>query len=222
MDNFFKKHCTPEWESFLKFHMQEITVKKDTFIFRCKHKTKGIYIIKSGNVKISYTQFNGNRRIIRFASNGDILGHRGLGDSWEYTVAAQTYTPAILEFIPLDIFNIVAKSSTQFLFNFMMFYANELRKSDLRVRNTPVKNLLAEALMYNIDVFGFEEKSKTKLAFTIPRKDLANYIGTTYETIVRKLAELSRENIIKVEGKSIHILDIEELSSLTNPEILVI
>jgi len=220
MKTFLEKHCTPEWQEFIKFHSKELTFKKNTHIFKCQEDTEGLFIINSGLVKISYRQFNGTMKLVRLAKDGDILGHRGFGGNWKYPVEAKSYTQTVITFIPLTIFNIVAKADTNFLFNLMMFYANELRKSDQRMKNLPIINALANALAYNLEVFGFDKKSQTKLHFTIPRKDLASYVGTTYETIIRKLAELNEDKIIKIDGKSIHILDVKRLNALANPKFM--
>ena len=77
---------------------------------------------------------------------------------------------------------------------------------------------MARALLENYKVFGFEKADSTKLSFTLSRKDLASKAGTTYETVVRVLAELSKNNIILAEGKSIHILNMDELMALSLPK----
>ena len=217
MKSFLEKHCSAEWLDFLNFHLEEKTFKKDEYIFKCNDLTKGLYIIKTGKVKIAYKQYDGSMRLIRLVGDGDILGHRGFGGNWKYPISAYTLDKTIVNFIPLRIFNILAKTNPQFIYKLMMFYAEELRNSDFKIRALPIKNLLAEALLNNLKAFGYEKGSNTKLNYTLSRTEYASYIGTTYETVVRKLAELKKEGIIKIEGKAIHILDEKKLRDLTNP-----
>ena len=125
-----------------------------------------------------------------------------------------TLEETVVDFIPIELFNTLAKTNSEFIFSLMMFYADELRHSDLKIRALPIRNLLAEALFNNLQTFGYEEGSTTKLSYSLSRADIASYVGTTYETIVRKLAEFNKEGIIKLEGKVIHILDEEKLSDL--------
>jgi len=214
MKTFLEKHCTAEWYEFIKFHMKVITFKKGEYIFKCDEETKGLYIIDKGKVKISYMQHNGSQRLIRLAGDGDVLGHRGFGGNWKYPISAYTLEKTIVDFLPIELFNVLAKTNTEFVYNLMMFYADELRHSDLKIRALPIRNLLAEALYNNLSTFGYEEGSTTKLSYSLSRADIASYVDTSYETIVRKLAEFNKEGIIKIEGKSIHILDEEKLKSL--------
>ena len=47
---------------------------------------------------------------------------------------------------------------------------------------------------------------------TMPRKDLASYLGTTPETISRKFRELEEKAMIKqINTKTIKLLDIDSL-----------
>jgi len=97
----------------------------------------------------------------------------------------------------------------------MMFFAEELRDSERLAKNLPVKNLVASALYTNYKVFGLENKKSTKLSYTLSRKDIANKSGTTYESAVRSLAELNKDGVIKIDGKAIHILDVERLKQMS-------
>ena len=100
----------------------------------------------------------------------------------------------------------------------MMFFAEELRKSEAKIKHYPVINQVARALYDNWRAFGFEEKKPNKLTYTLSRKDLASKAGTTYETVVRSLAEFKKLEIIETEGKSILILDRERLRAIARPE----
>lgn len=96
----------------------------------------------------------------------------------------------------------------------MMFFAEELRESERLASQLPSRNLVASVLFSNYKVFGFEEGSTTKLSYTLSRKDIASQAGTRYETVVRILADLNKEGVIKSDGKAIHILDINLLEKI--------
>lgn len=60
-------------------------------------------------------------------------------------------------------------------------------------------------------------KSQKKLAYTLSRNDIASMANTTYESVVRTIAESNKVKIIKIDGKSIHILNLKKLNSLAQP-----
>lgn len=218
MKTFIEKNCDKEWQEFINFHKSVLTFKKNNFIFQAGEETKGLYIIDSGKIKVTYRQYDGSDRLIRLAKTGDVLGHRGFGGSWKYPISAIALEDASVSFIPVDVFNVVAKSNPHFTYQLMMFFAEELRKSEAKIKHYPVRVLVARALLDNYKVFGFENKKSKKLSYTLSRKDIANKAGTTYETVVRTIADLKKEGIIKTEGKSIYILKVDDLRAIARPK----
>jgi CRP/FNR family transcriptional regulator len=53
-------------------------------------------------------------------------------------------------------------------------------------------------------------------SFTLPlkKKDIATYLGTTPETISRKLTKLASDNLLENKGLRVKILDSDGLSML--------
>lgn len=214
MNSVLQKYCSDSWCEFVLFHSTIVTFKKEEFIFRSDEETLGIHIINSGKVKVVANTGNDTERIIRLAAEGDILGHRGFGGPWRYTVSAIALEDSELLFIPLKIFNAAIRSNPDFAYFMMMFFAEELRESERLASQLPIRNVIASVLYNNLQVFGYAKDSKTKLSHTLSRKDLASQAGTRYETLVRTLADFNNEGIIRIEGKSIHILNEKELVEL--------
>lgn len=216
MNEIVKKYCTEEWAEFIAFHSDKIKVKAGEFIFKAGDDTLGLHIIEAGKVKVVINNNDNSERIIRLISTKDVLGHRGFGGDWKYSVSAIALEDSKLTFIPLKIFNYVVKANPDFGYYMMMFFAEELRESERLATNLPIRNVIA-SVIYNIyKVFGLEKGSDTKLSFTLSRKDIANQAGTRYETVVRVLADLNKENIIQIDGKSLHILNVEALENIRN------
>ena len=173
-----------------------------------------MFFIDEGKVKVSTRTTKGNTRIIRLASNNDIVGHRGFGGDWTYAINAQALAPTTVTFIPIRIFNQTVKTNPEFGFYMMMFFAEELRTSEQLAKQLPVKNFIAYVVHENYKVFGFDQNSSTKLSFSLTRKDIANMAGISYESAVRALLSLNADKIIRLDNKEIHILDLEALFEL--------
>ncbi|OQB60227.1 MAG: Anaerobic regulatory protein [Bacteroidetes bacterium ADurb.Bin141] len=217
MHTFLKDFFSKEWREFILFHSKVVKFKKNEVIFSIGHETQGIYFIIDGKVKVTTGTGTGTERIIGLATNNDIIGHRGFGGIWKYTVSATTLENSELLFIPLKIFNIVFKANPEFAYFMMMFFANELRDSEKLASQLPIRNVIASVLYNNVKVFGYEKGSK-KMRYTPSRKDMASQAGTRYETLVRTLADFNAEGIIRIDGKSIHILKEAALLKMRNGE----
>ncbi|NCP45392.1 MAG: winged helix-turn-helix domain-containing protein, partial [Flavobacteriales bacterium] len=91
----------------------------------------------------------------------------------------------------------------------------ELRQSEEKNNLIPVKNRVAKAILINYSVFGSDPKDSLKLSYTISRKDFASKANTTYETVIRVLGELNKENIIQLQSKFIRIIDLQRLRDIS-------
>ena len=214
MNEIIEKYCSQEWHEFIKLQSEIRTFKKNEVIFDFDEEVEGIFLINSGKVKIVKKTPSSLMRVIRLAADGDVLGHRGLGGEWKYSITAIALEDTEVVFIPINVFNQIVKTNPEFAFFIMMFFADELRDSESLANQCPVKQLISLALVKNHNAFGLEEGS-TKLSYTMSRKDLASMAGTTYESTIRSLSELQKEGAIKLEGKAIHILSLKQLMSLS-------
>lgn len=215
MDSFLKQYCSPEWQEFVGFHKIVKEFDEDSLIFNEGEPVNGLYIINTGKVKVYTTETDGKENIVRLAADGEVVGHRGFGGDWVYPVSAKTYEKTITTFIPLNVFNTVAKANAEFTYHLMMFFAEELRNSEQKMMQVPVKNRIAKAILMNYNVFGADPKDTAKISYTISRKDYASKVNTTYETVIRVLSDLNKEKIIELDGKSIRILNFDGLSRLS-------
>lgn len=214
------KFCSEGWCEYIEFHSKIVHVKRGDCIFEKGQAIEGIHIIHAGKVKITTKNGNDTERIIRLAADGNMIGHRGFGGSWKYSVSAFALENTELLFIPLKIFNEALMANSSFAYGMMIFFAEELRESERLASQLPVRNMVASVLYNNYEVFGFAPGSETKLSFTLSRTDLASQAGVRYETLIRTLAELNNEEVIKIDGKSIHLYDLEKLIMLKESEVI--
>ena len=218
MHAIIEKYCSKEWYEFIGSHCETRNYKADEMIFKIGEKTDGLFFIDEGRVKVSTRTTKGKTRIIRLASSNDILGHRGFGGDWAYSINAQALASTTVTFLPIEIFNQTVKTNPDFGFFMMMFFAEELRTCEHLAKQLPVKNFIASVIYKNYVAFGFDLEAPTKLSFSLSRKDIANMAGVSYESTIRTLLMLNNEEIIKLDKKEIHILDLQSLLDLAQAD----
>ena len=213
---FFCKFCLVEWLPAVDSHRKTYSFTKGEEIFKEGDEVKGVYFIYRGNVKV-HKQWGDKELIIRFASRGQIFGHRGLGSERYYPVSATSLEPTEACFIDLDFFIGTLKVNHQLLFNLMMFFADDLRESERRMRNLahmPVRGRLAQALLALDEKFGRREDGS--IGIQVSRQDIASYVGATYETIFRSLNEFVEEGFVELSAKLIYVKDAQKLRQVVN------
>ena len=211
-----KNHCSKEWNELLDLHRTISTYSTGVEIFSEGQDANALQIIETGRAKV-FSRLDGKERIVRLAGDGDIIGHRGFGGDNTYSVSAVALSPVTLKNIPRKIFDKILKANPEFCFHFMMFFAEELRTSEEQIKNSinsQVLNRVAKSLILNISVFGLKSEIDHTLNFTLSRKDIASLSFTTYESVIRVLSTLDKENVIEIVGREIKIIDIPRLHSL--------
>lgn len=208
--------CIPEWLPAISDIRQMVSIKKGEILFKEGEEMTGMYFVHSGVVKV-HKQWGQKELIVRFAKKGDIVGHRGLGADTIYPVSGTALENISACFIPLDFFLSSLKINYDFMHWLMLFFAEELKQSERKMRNLAhmsVKGRIAKALL--LLQSKFDTKPEGHIDLLLSRQDFASYTGTTYETVFRIMADLTEQNIIAVDGKKITILNDNALQLLTN------
>ena len=209
------RHCDKEWIPAVAAHRKTFTVKNGQTIFKEGEEMKGMFFVYEGCIKVHKKWDDEKELIVRFAKQGDIVGHRGLGSDRCYPVTGTAIETSSVCYVDLSFFEASLKVNYQLIQELMMFFANELKASEKNMRNLahmPVKGRIITALIGLSEKFGIDAAGAIDIKLS--RQDLASLAGTTYETVFRVLSELITDELVGYAGKRITITDITRLSAL--------
>ncbi|WP_248722683.1 Crp/Fnr family transcriptional regulator [Seonamhaeicola sp. ML3] len=171
----------------------------------------GLFFILGGKVKVFRTGINGKEQIVRFAKEGEIIGHRGFGTEEYYSIGAVALEDSLLCYFSKDALQKALRDNPQFTYDMMLFYANELNKSESKVKSLSqmtVRERVVDTLLYINRKFG---ELNGFLNLPLSRKEYADYAGTSEEQVIRIFSALKKEGLISASGKKIGISDIDLL-----------
>lgn len=217
---FMCRGCLKQWKPAIAANKKNFKVKKGEVIFNEGDEVKGVYFVYEGAVKVHKKWGPDKELIIRLASAGAILGHRGLGGNKIYPISATALEDGIICYFDIEFFESTLKVNADFTYNLMMFFASELQESERKMRNLAhmsVKGRVAQALVSLQDQFG--TRPDRSINIELSRQDLASYAGATYETVFRVLNDMLKDDLIKTSAKKITINDREKLLELTAEEL---
>lgn len=210
------RYVLQDWLGQIDLHRKNIRVKKGEQFITEGEAVGGIYFVQSGLVKV-HRNLGDKETIVRFAKKGDIVGHRGVSSEQSvYPISATTLDVTQLCFVELPFFLSTLRINPELSYRLMLFFADELHLSEQKMANLAqlsVKNRLAWSLLLLHRVFG-EGIDNEYIGIDLSKKDLAAYVGTTYETVYRTLAELVDSGAITVDKKKIFIKNRSFLDSL--------
>jgi CRP/FNR family transcriptional regulator len=187
--------------------------KRGQNIFLEGMRPQGVYCVNYGKIKVSKLGEDGKEQILRLVKAGDLLGYRSLLAEDKYYASAVAMEDAGVCFIPRELFLGILQKDGVLTMEIMKLLSDDLRKAEQNITHLaqkPVRERLAEALLFIKETYGFEEDGKT-IALKITREELANLVGTATETVIRLLAEFKSDSILELEGKKIKIASISKL-----------
>lgn len=208
------KYASPKWISIVDEKKSQIWYGKGQYIFYAGNPVFGIYLITQGKIKIIAKGAGNKEQIVRLASNGHLLGRWGHKDDI-YSNSTVALEDSQVCFINNDLLKEMSSANPEFTFHLMMYYANELRKAQERIKllcQLTVKEKVAETLLYLIEVFGLDENHNIDVDMS--RQEISELAGTSSEQVSREITALKKENIIKSNGKRLVIHDVHKLSDM--------
>ncbi len=168
----------------------------------------GLFFVLKGKVKVYRTGINGREQIVRFANEGEIIGHRGFGTEEYYSIGAIALEDTILCYFSKNILQEALKKEPSFTYDLMLFYADELNRSEAKVKTISqmtVRERVVDTLLYIHRKFSNKNEF---LDLPLSRKEYADYAGTTEEQVIRIFSALKKENLIATKGKKICIVNL--------------
>ncbi|MEO9894055.1 Crp/Fnr family transcriptional regulator [Aurantibacter sp.] len=167
----------------------------------------GLFFVLQGKVKVLRTGLHGKEQIVRFAKEGEIIGHRGFGTAEYYSISAVAIEDCTLCYFSIENIQLVLQKEPALTYDLMLFYANELNKSEAKVKSLSqmtVRERVIDTLLYVNRKFG---QQSGYISLLLSRREYADYAGTTEEQIIRVFSALKKEKLITTKGKRIGIVD---------------
>jgi CRP/FNR family transcriptional regulator len=214
---FLQQHCLPEWKAAIDANARLVSLKKGTLVFREGDPVEGFYFIHSGKVKVhkQWGEEEGKELIIKFAGEGNLLGHRGLVSGEVYPVSATVVETVEACFISPEFFQATLLVNHQLAYKMVLLYADELQQAEQSMRDMVhmnVKSRIAKSLLKLEEIFGTDDAGF--INSSLSRQDVASYAGTTYETLFKTLNEWIAEGIVASAGKQLSILNAKKLRKM--------
>ncbi|MHA3789465.1 Crp/Fnr family transcriptional regulator [Flavobacterium hauense] len=189
------------------------TIKKGEAIFSEGENVNGIFCIKDGVCKMTKLSSNGNEQIIKLITKGELLGQRSMISEEPVNLTAVALEDMEVCFIPKNEVMRFFNQNNQFSMNVLKTICGDLKEADdhlVAMAQKPVKQRLAETLLYLYDSFGISEDNSLKIKLS--REEIAGMVGTATESCIRMLSELNKLGVIELSGKKIIVSNRKKLS----------
>jgi len=155
-----------------------------------------IYLLVGGVVRIYHTLRNGERQILVFHWPGDLLG---LADHGKYVNSAETIASSRVYRFPVKKLQRFLLKKPHIQDAFLVKAVYDLRNAQRQLIVMGQFNIPRRVAVFLVDCSAHEhyfDRSKRILTLPMSRYDIADYLGTSAETVTRALAHLEGEGML--------------------------
>lgn len=182
--------------------------KAGQMVFYAGNEPLGLFTVGRGLIKLESISPTGSAHTLRFVGPGGVLGYRSLFANEAYHANAVAMEDSELCFIAKNEMLQLFQEHPEVALNLMSYLAKDLKSAEekwLDQMDKGAAQRVAESLLFLQD--HFEHQNWT-------RREIAQWAGTTPETVIRTLAQFEKEGIIdQSDGRSIKIINRDKLSS---------
>ena len=166
-----------------------------------------LYLVLRGKVKASLLAEDGREVILSLLGAGEIVGEMALFDVEERRSATvETLEDSELLVLSGQDFLGVMVSRPAIAMNVIRALSQRLRDTSCRIRNLIFLDAYSRVGRYLVDLArkqGRELADGSLLVMRPAHQEIANYIGTTRETVSRSMRELQEQGLLKIVGRRV-------------------
>ncbi|HHU91438.1 MAG TPA: Crp/Fnr family transcriptional regulator [Clostridiaceae bacterium] len=184
--------------------------KKGEIIYRAGDESDSLYIVNKGRIRIFRLSESGKEQLVRILTTGDFTGELALFSESTHESYAQAMEDT-------EVCMINRRDLQDFLIRYpsislkiLSEFSRRLEKSEVQTTRVSTEKVETRIAQYLAECV--ENNKSMEFLLPMSKKDLASYLGTTPETISRKLAELEDAGYIAQKtSRKIVVLDLDGL-----------
>jgi len=188
----------PEDAEALSEQFEIFEAPRGTILFHEGEPGDSLYIVLGGKVKLGRRSSDGRENLVAIMGPADQFGELSIFDPGPRTATATVVTDARLARLPKPALQKWVQERPQIAMQLLRVVARRLRRT-----NTMLE--LAQR-------FGSVDGGQLRVTHDLTQEELAQLVGASRETVNKALADFAQRGWLRLEGKSVVILDRERLS----------
>jgi CRP/FNR family transcriptional regulator len=184
--------------------------QRGEFIHRAGEHSSQLSIVHKGRVKIYRLSESGKEQVVRILTPGDFSGELAIFSDYCHETYAQALEPVDICFVRSSDLQALLLRHPSISLHVLTELARRLAKSEQQstsIATEPVETRIALHLAHLV-----EQQGTMSIKLPVSRKDLASFLGTTPESVSRRLADFEEAGWIRQRSpRRIDILDLDAL-----------
>jgi len=195
------------------------TYPKGALLFVEKQDARGVYVLCEGEVKLSISSPEGKILIMRIARAGELLGLMATMAGQPCEVTAETIHPCQVAFVRREDFLRFLANHPEASQNVVRQMSSQYRGACEQLRTVGLSASAHEKLARLLLTWseGIQQtKEGTRLTLPLTHEEIAEFIGTTRETVTRTLSDFKVRHLVSIQGSTLMIPNRAALETFAN------
>lgn len=187
--------------------------KKQT-LYQEGRRPRFLYYVVKGKLKGFKAHEDGKEYITNLYGDSDFIGYSALIEDSNYDDTVTVLEDAEVMQIPKDDFIQMVYNDISIASKFIHIITQNVKEKEERLMNLAYSSLrkrVAKALVDIVEKFKLKEQTNP---IEISREDIAQYVGTATESLIRTLSDFKAEKLIEIRSGKIIVNNLEKLKHL--------
>jgi CRP/FNR family transcriptional regulator, cyclic AMP receptor protein len=195
--------------------METVEVRKGEVLFNEGEPGDSLYIVLSGRIKVGRRAADGRQNLIALMGPSDMVGELSLFDPGPRTATATAVVDSRLARLRKQALRPWLTNRPEIAEQLLRVLARRLRRTNNTVADlifTDVPGRVAKNLLQMAGQFGSRDGGVLRVTHDLTQEEMAQLVGASRETVNKALADFASRGWLRLDGKSVIILDPERLA----------
>lgn len=191
-----------------------ISLGKKQHLYQEGKRPRFLYYLVKGKIKGLKVHEDGKEYITDLFSEGDFIGYPALIEDKNYDDSTTVLEEAEIMQIPREDFMQMIYGDISIAAKFIRIITQNVKEKEERLMSLAYSSLRKRVAKALVDIHGKFNVNGDNRPIDISRDDIAHYVGTATESLIRTLSDFKAEKLIEIKEGKINISNIEKLSNL--------
>lgn len=209
---------TPAQQREVAGFARPVRAPKGSLLQAAGAEQKRLVVLHSGRIRLVHVLENGREQVVRVAEPGDAVGETSflLGRRPEHFAYADADV-TLCTFDHADLARLVA-SYPPIAVRMLQVATERLLSAERMLAAFASTDVGTRVAAYLLDQPSAVVDRRTVVRLPMAKKDVASYLGTTPETLSRRLADLVADGVVELSGRrEVVVLDADRLVERATP-----
>ena len=195
--------------------METIDVRKGEIVFSEGEPGDSLYIVLSGKIKLGRRAADGRQNLLALTGPSDMIGELSLFDPGPRTATATAVLDTRLARLRKQALRPWLSNRPEIAEQLLRVLARRLRRTNDALADlifTDVPGRVAKTLLQMAGRFGTRDGGVLRVNHDLTQEEMAQLVGASRETVNKALADFASRGWLRLDGKSVIIMDPERLA----------